>query len=210
VISKAPQTGGFVSFDTVRQQLLYEVHNPHAYISPDVVLDMGTLRLTDLGSDRVEVRDATGKPRPPQLKIVAGYEDGWMGHAVIGFCWPDAYRKAEATVALVEQALREQKLPIEETHVEYLGLDTFLGPHAERSARDQMNEVWLRMAVRTRDRRVAEAFPRQFPWLALSGPPYMGGFHGIAPASQLLGVWPTLASRERIEAGVEIQIEEVA
>ena len=210
IITKAPHTGGRVSFDTVRQQLLYEVQNPHAYFSPDVVLDMGTLRLTDLGDDRVEVQGATGKPRPAQLKIVAGYEDGWMGHAVIGFCWPDAYRKAEATVALVEQALHEQKLPIEETQVEYLGLDAFLGPHADRSARDQMNEVWLRMAVRTRERHVAEAFPRQFPWLALSGPPYMGGFHGIAPASQLLGVWPALAARERIETKVDVQIEEMA
>ncbi|HTT09665.1 MAG TPA: acyclic terpene utilization AtuA family protein [Burkholderiaceae bacterium] len=210
VITKPPRTGGRVSFDTVRQQLLYEVHDPHAYVSPDVVLDMGTLQLTDLGDDRVEVRNATGRPRPRRLKIVAGYEDGWMGHAVIGYCWPDAYRKAEATVALVEQAVREQRLPVEETHVEYLGLDAFLGPHADRSARDRMNEVWLRMAVRTQDRRAADAFPRLFPWLALSGPPYIGGFHGIAPASQLLGVWPTLASRERIEAQVDVKIEEVA
>jgi hypothetical protein len=210
LITKAPGTGGRVDFDTVRQQLLYEVHDPHAYFSPDVVLDVGTLRLSNAGADRVEVRGATGRPRPAQLKIVAGYEDGWMGHAVIGFCWPDALRKAEATVALVQQALREQNLPIDETCVEYLGLDAFLGPHADRSARDELNEVWLRMAVRTRDRRVAEAFPRQFPWLALSGPPYMGGFHGIAPASQLLGVWPALAARELIEPGVEVQMREVA
>lgn len=210
IISKAPGTGGRVSFDTVRQQLLYEVQDPHAYASPDVVLDLSTLSLTDLGGDRVEVRGAIGRPRPAQLKIVAGFEDGWMGHAVIGFCWPDAYRKAQATVALVQQALREQKLAVDETHAEYLGLDTFLGPHADRSALDTLNEVWLRMAVRTRDKRVADAFPRQFPWLALSGPPYMGGFHGTAPASQLLGIWPTLAAREHIESGVAIHLEDVA
>ena len=210
IIGKPPDTGGRVNFDTVRQQLLYEVHNPHAYFAPDVVLDMGTLRLTEIGADQVEVRGATGKPRPAQLKIVAGYEDGWMGHAVVGFCWPDAFRKAQATVALVEQAVREQKLAVEEVRAEYLGLDTFLGPHADRSARDGMNEVWLRMAVRTRDKRVADAFPRQFPWLALSGPPYMGGFHGVTPASQLLGVWPTLAAREHIEAQVDVQLLEAA
>jgi hypothetical protein len=209
-ITKAPGTGGRVSFDTVRQQLLYEVHDPHAYVSPDVVLDMGTLRLTDLGGDRVEVRGATGRPRTSTLKIVAGYEDGWMGQAVIGFCWPDAYRKAQATVALVQQALREQKVPVEEIGVEYLGLDTFLGPHADLAARESLNEVWLRMAVRAREQRVADAFPRQFPWLALSGPPYMGGFHGITPASRLLGVWPTLARRERIESQVAVDLTEVA
>lgn len=206
IISKAPATGGRVSFDTVRQQLLYEVHNPHRYVSPDVVLDMGTLQLNDLSNDRVEVRGATGLPRPTQLKIVGGFEDGWMGQAVIGFCWPDAYRKAEATVALIEQAAREQKLAIDETCVEYLGVDAFLGPHADPTAREQANEVWLRMAVRTRDKRVAEAFPRLFPWLALSGPPYLGGFHGITPASQLLGLWPTLARRELIESQIDVAL----
>jgi hypothetical protein len=209
VITKAPGTGGRVSFDTVRQQLLYEVHDPHAYVSPDVVLDMGTLRLEDLGGDRVQVSGATGRPRPERLKVVAGYEDGWMGQAVVGFCWPDAYRKAQATVALIEEQLREQKLPVEETCVEYLGVNAFLGPHADLSQVEQMNEVWLRMAVRTRDKRVAEAFPRLFPWLALSGPPYMGGFHGIAPASQLLGHWPTLAARALIEPQVKVELTEV-
>ncbi len=207
-ITKAPGTGGRVSFDTVRQQLLYEVHNPHRYFSPDVVLDMGTLRLDERGADRVELSGATGLAAPTTLKIVAGYDDGWMGHATIGFCWPDAYRKAEATVALVQQALREERLPVEDTAVEYLGLNTFLGPHADLSQRDDLNEVWLRMAVRSRDKRAAEAFPRLFPWLALSGPPYMGGFHGIAPASQLLGVWPTLVARELIESEVRISVSE--
>lgn len=209
VITKAPGTGGRVSFDTVRQQLLYEVHDPHAYVSPDVVLDLGTLRLEDLGGDRVQVSGATGRPRPQKLKIVAGYEDGWMGQAVVGFCWPDAYRKAQATVALIEEQLREQRLPVQDICVEYLGVNAFLGPHADLSHVQEMNEVWLRMAVRAADRRVAEAFPRLFPWLALSGPPYMGGFHGIAPASQLLGHWPTLAARELIEPQVKVELTEV-
>jgi hypothetical protein len=129
---------------------------------------------------------------------------------VIGFCWPDAYRKAEATVKLVEQAMREQKLAVDESCVEYLGLNAFLGPHADVAQRDALNEVWLRMTVRARDKRVADAFPRQFPWLALSGPPYMGGFHGITPASQLLGIWPTLVGREAIESRVEVSVQDTA
>jgi hypothetical protein len=206
VITKAPGTGGRVSFDTVRQQLLYEVHNPHRYVSPDVVLDMGTLTLTDLGSDRVEVRGATGLPRPDTLKIVAGYEDGWMGSTVVGFCWPDAFRKAEATVAIVRQAMQEQRIAVEDFHVEYLGLDAFLGPHADLSRRDELNEVWVRVAIRTPDKRIADSLGRQFPWLALSGPPYMGGFHGITAGSQLLGLWPTLVARGSIEQRVEVSV----
>jgi hypothetical protein len=210
LITKAPGTGGRINFHTVRQQLLYEVHDPRAYVSPDVVLDMGALRLEDLGGDRVRLTGARGHPRPPTLKVVAGYEDGWMGQAVVGFCWPDAMAKARAVVDSVKLQMAEKRLAHQELCVEFLGHDTFLGPHADRARDDALNEVWLRMAVRCADRRMAELFPRLFPWMALSGPPYMGGFHGIAPASQLLGLWPTRVQRERVEAAVQVRLTEVS
>jgi hypothetical protein len=206
VFTKAPGTGGRVSFDTLRQQLLYEVHDPHRYVSPDVVLDMGQIRFHDHGGDRVEVRGAVGRPRTDTLKLVAGYADGWMGHCVVGFAWPDAYRKAQATADLVRSGLVEQGIVVDDFVVEYLGLDTFLGPHADTSGRDDLNEVWLRCAIRTQDKRIAAGFGRQFPWLALSGPPYMGGFHGVAPASELLGLWPSLVRRELIEPRVQVDV----
>lgn len=209
VIGKAPGTGGRVDFDTVRQQLLYEVHNPHRYVSPDVVLDMGTLKLTDLGNDRVEVSGATGLPRTDSLKIVGGYADGWAGAATIGYCWPEAYRKAQATERIVRQLLSERKLDYEEIHSEYIGLDSLLGPLADTSRADELNEVYLRLLVRTPDKRLAEAFPRQIPWLALSGPPTASGFSGIEPARALLGLWPTLARREAIEAHVTVTVSDI-
>ena len=208
IVTKASGTGGRVNFHTLRQQLLYEVHNPHAYFSPDVVLDMGELRLVEQGPDRVEVSGARGLPAPPTLKIVAGFEDGWMGHAVIGFCWPDALAKAQAVVDSVKVQLAERRLAHTELCVEYIGHDTFLGPHADASRAAELNEVWLRMAIRCPDRRVADAFPRLFPWMALSGPPFMGGFHGITPASQLLGLWPSKVRRELIEDRVTVDLLE--
>ena len=208
IVTKAPGTGGRINFHTLRQQLLYEVHNPHAYFSPDVVLDMGSLHLDDLGHDRVRVSGATGRPAPATLKVVAGYEDGWMGQAVIGFCWPDALAKADAVVASVKQQLAERNMSHQELCVERLGHDSFLGPHADQRQADELNEVWLRMAIRCVDKRVAEAFPRLFPWMALSGPPFMGGFHGISPASQLLGLWPTTVRRELVESAVTVRLME--
>ena len=209
IITKAPGTGGRVDFDTLRQQLLYEVHDPRRYFSPDVVLDIGHLRLEDLGHDRVRVTQATGHPRPSTLKVMAGYEDGWLGQCVIGFCWPDAMAKARATIDSVRTQLAERKLEVDEVHAEFIGHDSFLGPHADHSHEAGLNEVWLRMAVRARERRVADAFPRLFPWMALSGAPFMGGFHGVTPASQLLGVWPALVARERIEEQVDVTITDV-
>lgn len=208
LVTKAPGTGGRVSFDTLRQQLLYEVHDPHAYVSPDVILDMGSLRLDDLGDDRVRVRGASGAPRPAKLKVVAGYHDGWMGTGIIGFSWPDAYRKCEASAATIRALAAEQRLAVEDTHVEYVGYDSLLGANADPGQREQLNECFLRVTVRTREKRAAEAFARLFPWLGLSGPPYAGGFHGIERAKELLGLWPTLVARERIEPQVAVSVED--
>lgn len=209
VITKAPGTGGRVSFDTVREQLLYEVHDPRNYLSPDVVLDMGTLRLEDLGEDRVRVTGASGKPRPERLKIVGGFHDGWMGQATFGYSWPQAYRKAERTARIIQDMLREQKLPHDEVRIEYLGYDSILGPLADPAQRDKLNEVYLRMALRSQDKRVADGFGRLFPWLALSGPPFVGGRYAMQPASELLGIWPTLVRRELVESGVNVSVMEV-
>jgi len=208
VITKAPGTGGRVDFDTVRQQLLYEVHNPHRYFSPDVVLDMGTLSVTDLGMDRVEVKGASGLPRTDTLKIVGGYADGWAGSATIGYSWPQDYAKAQTAERIVRQLVAERKLDYEEIHTEFIGLNSLLGPLADMSRADELNEVYLRMAVRTQDRRMAEAFPRQFPWLALSGPPTASGFSGIDAPRALLGLWPTLVRRDLIEAQVTVRVNE--
>jgi len=209
VITKATGTGGRVSFDTVRQQLLYEVHNPHAYFSPDVVLDMSTLKLDDLGGDRVKVTGAGGAARTGKLKVVAGYQDGWMGTGMIGFSWPDAYRKCEKSLEIIQGLMQERGIKVDETNVEYVGYNSLLGANADPTYRDQLNECFLRMTIRTQDRRVADGFGRLFPWLGLSGPPYLGGFHGIQRAKELLGLWPTLVTRELVESRVEVNVEQV-
>ncbi|MBC7598711.1 MAG: DUF1446 domain-containing protein, partial [Polaromonas sp.] len=105
VIMKAPGTGGRINFDTVRQQLLYEVHDPNEYFSPDVVLDMSTIHLEDMGQDRVRMTGATGKARTDQLKVVAGFRDGFKAEVTWGFSWPDAYDKALAAVEMVKTQL---------------------------------------------------------------------------------------------------------
>lgn len=209
LFTKAPGTGGRVSFDTLRQQLLYEVHNPHAYFSPDVVLDMGTLRFDDQGGDQVRVTGAGGAARPQKLKIVGGFHDGWMGTGMIGFSWPQAYAKCAKAAETIRTLVAERGWPVEETNVEYIGYDSLLGAQADPTYRDQLNECFLRMTIRTPERKVADAFGRLFPWLGLSGPPYVGSMKGVQGAKELLGIWPTLAQRELIEPRVDIAVEKV-
>ena len=204
---KPPETGGRISFDTIRQQLLYEVHNPHAYFSPDVVLDMGTLKFDDQGGDRVRISGASGAPRPKTLKIVAGYQDGWMGTGMIGFAWPEAYAKCAKSAEIIGTLVKERGWAVEETNVEYIGYDSLLGANADPTYRDHLNECFLRMTVRTKDKRVADGFGRLFPWLGLSGPPYVGSLKGIQPAKELLGIWPALVKRELVEKNIKIEVE---
>lgn len=208
LITKAPGTGGRVSFDTLREQLLYEVHDPRAYVTPDVTVDLSTVKLGDRGNDEVTVTGATGHPAPERLKVVAGYHDGWMGQAMIGYAWPDALAKAEAAERIVRVQLAAfGALP--ELHTEFVGLDSLHGPLADRRGAEQLNEVYLRMAVRTPDRAAAERFTRLFPPLGLSGPPFVGGYGGLTPPRELLGIWPTLVAREHVEPHVRVNVVEV-
>ncbi len=209
LFTKPPGTGGRISFDTIRQQLLYEVHNPHAYFSPDVVLDMGTLKFDDLGGDEVRISGASGAARPKTLKIVAGYQDGWMGTGMIGFAWPEAYAKCEKSAEIIGTLVKERGWAVEETNIEYVGYDSLLGANADPTYRDQLNECFLRMTIRTKDKRIADGFGRLFPWLGLSGPPYVGSMKGIQPAKELLGIWPTLIKRELVEKNVRIEVEKI-
>jgi hypothetical protein len=209
LITKAPGTGGRINFDTVRQQLLYEVHDPTRYVSPDVVLDLSEVRLEDLGHDRVRMTGARGHPRPAQLKLVGGFRDGYKAEVTWGFSWPDAWDKAQAAVAMVKAQLADRRMPHDELFIEFPGLNSAHGPLAPLPAPGalaELNEVWVRMVVRTQDKAVADGFGRLFPWMALSGPAYTCGFHGLNNSSELLGIWPALLDRQAVEAAVQVEV----
>ena len=206
-ITKAPDTGGLVNFDTVRQQLLYEVHNPHAYFSPDVVLDMGQIELTDEGDHRVRLTGAQGSPPTHQLKVVAGFNDGFKADVTWGFSWPDAWDKVQAAEAIIRTQLRERNIPFDELLVEYPGLNSAhgaLAPLPPPAELNERHEIWVRMVLRTPSKAAADGFGRLFPWMALSGPAYTCGFQGMNHSSELLGIWPTLIDRHLVQAHIEL------
>jgi hypothetical protein len=208
IISKAPGTGGRVSFDTLREQLLYEVHDPAHYLTPDVDVDMTTLHMQEIGPDEVRITGASGRPAPQTLKIVAGYEDGYMGQAIIGYAWPDALAKAQLAAQIITQQMAETGLKSEETIIEYQGFNSIHGPLSDPTHVDDLNEVYLRIAVRCLDRREAAKLGRLVPPLGLSGPPFIGGVGGMIEPRALLGIWPTLAPRDIIEEYVRVSVEE--
>ena len=211
LITKAPGTGGRVNFDTLRQQLLYEVHDPHAYISPDVVLDMSCLQLEDLGNDRVRVTGAKGRGRPAQLKVVGGYSDGFKAEVTWGFGWPDAWDKAQLAIDIVRTQLADRRIPHDELFVEFPGLNSAngaLAPMPTAAGLADANEIWVRLVLRTQSKAVADGFGRLFPWMGLSGPAYTCGFTGLHNTGELLGIWPVLADRTLVEPKIRIEMME--
>jgi hypothetical protein len=206
LLTKPAGTGGRVSFDTVKEQLLYEVLDPRAYLNPDVVADFTSVELRDAGADVVSVSGARGLPRPESLKAILGYLDGYAGTASIGYSWPDAVQKARRSAELIEKMVARSGLHPLETLTELVGVDSTHGSAAPIP--DDPNEVILRISARFATEAEAKRFPRIAIPLGLNGPPFIGG--GVAPqgARALLGVWPSLLPRSLVEPGVEVSVEE--
>jgi protein-disulfide isomerase-like protein with CxxC motif len=205
LLTKPSGSGGRVSVDTVKEQLLYEVLDPTSYANPDVVADFTSVELRNVGPDEVAITGVRGRPRPHNLKVIAGYLDGWMGAATIGYSWPDAADKARRAAELIDRlAAREGLEPLEQV-VELVGVNALHGDAGIEA--EDANEVVLRVAARFATEQEAARFPRVAMPLALNGPPFIGGSAGPSSPRALLGVWPALVPRDLIEPGVSVDVQ---
>ncbi|MDQ1395671.1 MAG: hypothetical protein QOG64_930, partial [Acidimicrobiaceae bacterium] len=151
VITKPAGTGGMVTFDTVREQLLYEVHDPARYLNPDVVADFTSLTLADEGGDRVRVTGTRGRPAPPTYKGLVCTPVGWAGECRVTYTWPDAEAKARAALTYVRRQAEIDGVAVDEWHEEYFGVNAYGGDAVEIPAGWQPPEVMGRLAWRTAD-----------------------------------------------------------
>jgi hypothetical protein len=204
LLTKPAGTGGRVTVDTVKEQLLYEVLDPRRYLNPDVIADFTSVQLHQAGPDIVEVSGVRGAPRPPTLKVIAGYLDGWMGTATIGYSWPDAEAKARRAAELIDRLAQRAGLEPLETLVELVGVDSL---HGDAAPAQDANEVTLRVAARFATEEEAQRFPRAAMPLALNGPPFIGGASGPGGPRALLGVWPAAIPREMVEPDVSVDVQ---
>ncbi|HLK43580.1 MAG TPA: acyclic terpene utilization AtuA family protein, partial [Thermoleophilia bacterium] len=127
-ITKPPETGGMVTFDTVREQLLYEVHDPAHYLNPDVTADFTAPALTDLGDNRVRITGCHGTPAPATYKGLVCTPAGWAGELRAVYTWPDAEAKARAALGFARRRAEQAGLKIDEWVEEYFGAGGFGGP----------------------------------------------------------------------------------
>lgn len=203
LLTKPRGTGGRVSVDTAKQQLLYEVLDPSRYMNPDVVADFTSVHLEEVSADVVRVSGVRGAPRPDSLKVIAGYLDGWMGTAMIGYSWPDAEAKARRAAELIERLAHRAGLEPLESVTEVIGVDSL---HGDAAPEQDANEVLLRVAARFATEEEAARFPRAAMPLALNGPPFIGGASGPGGPRALLGVWPASVPRDVVEPAVQVDV----
>jgi len=211
VITKPSTAGGMVTFDTVREQLLYEVHDPSRYLSPDVVADFTSLTLHDLGDDRVRVSGTRGAPAPETYKGLVCTPAGWAGEARLAYSWPDAEAKARAALRFVRTRAEANGVPIEEWHEEYFGVNAYGGPTVGDHPGCEPPEVVGRLAWRTNDPESAGRVAREIGVLGLSGPPTISGMGrgGAGRPTQLLSVEPFLVDRTLVDAQVRVEVDEL-
>lgn len=206
VITKVEECGGLVNEKTVKEQSLYEIHDPSAYVTPDVVMDITNMTLEEIGPNQVRVSGVRGKEKPDDLKVVMGYKDGYMGQVIVGYSWPDALKKAKKTEEIIYKELENKGLEYDRVHVDYVGYNSLHGPLAHADV--DPNEIYLRIAVQADSKQKANGFFRLFPPLALNGPPTMT-LLGNIPTRQQLGMWSCLVPRKLIEDNVSVSIKEV-
>jgi hypothetical protein len=208
VVTKHDGTGGRVSRATVAEQIVYEVGDPRAYITPDVVADFTTLRLEDEGDDRVRVLGVKGQPATEFLKVSIAYSAGYRAIGTLVYAWPDAPLKARVAERVLRERLDRLGLRFDGIRAELVGWNATHGPLVGHPSPD-IPEVQLRIGVRSRDRRAVERFTRELAPLVLTGPPSATGFAGGRPRVQeVMAYWPALLRREVVEPHFQVRLLE--
>ena len=204
IITKAPDTGGIVNQWTVKEQLLYEVLDPHNYYMPDGIADLGDITVKEVGENRVHVKGFRGKPRPDTLKLCIGYQDGWIAEGLLLFSWPDALEKAQRAEEIVRKRLKHRvQVEPEEIRFDYVGVNA-LHQHTAPVPDCELNEVGLRIAAKLRTREEADLVRREATHLWTLGG--IGTAFGVPfPIRPVVSLWPTLVPREAIETQVTVE-----
>ena len=200
-ISKLDGTGGRVDLATCKEQLIYEVHDPANYLTPDCVLDFTDLELSQAGKDRVQVRGAKARPRTPTYKVTVGYHDGYIGEGQISYAGINAVPKAKWAAEIVQQRLKDRGFSYPEVRVDLIGMTSV---HRTSLYPTEPYEVRLRVAVRTDDLKAAEAVGFEVRALHVNGPG--GGGGGSDPiVREILAVQSVLLPRELVDLQVVVE-----
>jgi hypothetical protein len=202
VVTKHPGTGGRVSVHTVTEQLVYEMGDPHSYITPDVVADFTTIRLSPDGENRVRVSGIHGAQATDKLKVSIAYRAGYKAVGTLVYVWPDALDKARVADRVLRERLDRLGLKFDKILTEFVGVSAAHGPLTPPT---DAPEVQMRIGVRAENKAAVEGFSRQIAPLVLNGPPSVTGFAGGRPkVEEIVAYWPALIDKRVVQTTVTI------
>lgn len=197
LITKVAGSGGRVSRATCTEQLIYEVHDPAAYLTPDVTADFSQVGFVEEAVDRVRAQGADGRARPERLKVSVGYLDGWIGEGQMSYGGPGAVARAELARAVVLKRLELMGVKMQDVRAELIGMDALHGP---RSSVEPW-EVRLRVAARCEDRLEAVRVGNEVETLYTNGP--SGGGGASKSVRQVVAVASLLLPRDAVNPRIE-------
>jgi len=201
-IEKAKGSGGLVSEFTVKEQLVYEMGNPAAYISPDVIADFRTIQVEQTGPDQVKIQGIKGYPSTPFLKVSMAYKDGFSAFGSIIISGPQALKKAKK---FEEIFWHRTGLVFDKQRTEYVGFNSC---HLGLVDQNEPNEVLLRFNVYDQNKEKLVEFSKNIAPLILSGPPGVAVTGGRPRVVSVMTYWPALIQKELIHPSVSMLNED--
>ena len=208
IVTKHDNTGGRVTVAGVKEQLVYEMGNPHEYITPDCVADFTTIQLEQAGENRVRFHRIKGKPDTPFYKVSISYSNGYKASGVLVYSWPNAFEKAQAADKILRERLDRLGLKFDKIHTEFIGAGACHGLQLAGPPSPDLPEVLLRIGVRSQDKSPVERFTKELAPLALNGPPTVTGFGGGRPrVEEIVAYWPALIPKTVVQP--QVSVEEV-
>ncbi|MCQ2997402.1 DUF1446 domain-containing protein [Pseudomonas syringae] len=203
VISKVSGSGGLIDTATCTEQLIYEVHDPAAYLTPDVCADFSAVAFNADGPNRVRVMGAQGKPRPETLKVSVGFLDGWIGEGQISYGGPGALARARLARDVVLERLKLTGVSYEDIRAELMGVDSLHGDELGSRTAAEPWEVRLRVAARCTDKAQAVRVGNEVETLYTNGP--YGGGGATKGLRQVVAVASLFIPRSAVTAVVHLE-----
>jgi hypothetical protein len=200
-VTKVPEAGGLVNVHTCTEQLIYEIHDPANYMTPDVIADFSGITFTQSGEDKVVVAGAVGKARPETLKVSVGYKDCFLGDGEISYGGPGCVARAKLAGKIVEERLQLRNIPFEEIKIDLIGINSLYWNTGRECAEPE--EVRLRVSARTKDRTIAARIGEEVEALYTNGP--AGGCGAVKGIRDIVSVASMLIDRNDVTASVIVK-----
>lgn len=200
VITKVPGSGGRVTLATCKEQLLYEIHDPASYFTPDVVADFTGVTFEADGVDRVRVRGGHGRTAPDRLKVSVCYRDGFIGEGQISYGGSNAEARGRLAIDIVRARLAMAGVPVAELRTDLIGVNSLHG-----DGRNDVSpyEVRVRVAGRTGTADAARRIGAEVEALYTNGP--AGGAGAVTSVREVMAVGTTFVPRDRVRCHVVVE-----